>query len=85
MTGPPRRRDRLLVAALLLVGVGSIVAGLALVHPAAGLVAFGVATLGAVTFDPAGAGKLRWPRPRSGEQGETSFGWPRAFARRPKR
>jgi hypothetical protein len=55
-------RDRLLVAALLFVGIGSIVAGLALVHPAAGLVAFGVATLGALTFDPAEARRLRWPR-----------------------
>lgn len=63
---PPRRRAsagaiRLFVLALLLAGVGSIVAGLALWHPAAGLVGAGVAVLAGLTFDPAAAGKLRWP------------------------
>lgn len=55
-------RDRLLVLALLLAGVGSIVAGLALWHPSAGLVALGVAILAGLTFDPAEIRRLRWPR-----------------------
>jgi hypothetical protein len=54
--------SRRIVIVLLGLGVGCIVAGLAVWHPAAGLVGAGIAILGLVTFDPDHAGKLRWPR-----------------------
>lgn len=56
------KRDRLLVAALAVVGVVCIVAGIAIWHPAAGLVATGAAILAILTFDPDQVRRLRWPR-----------------------
>ena len=53
---------RVLVVALVLTGLGCVVAGVALIYPPAGLIATGIALFAALTFDPAAARKVTWPR-----------------------
>lgn len=53
---------KLLTVALIVVALGCIVGGLALIYPPAGLIATGVAILLAVTFDPASVRRVTWPR-----------------------
>lgn len=56
-------RWRLLAfVALALAGLGLIVVGIALVYPPAGLIALGLALFAGLTFDPAAARRVTWPR-----------------------
>jgi hypothetical protein len=52
------------IAALLVpvTGLGLVVIGIFLVYPPAGVIAAGLAILGASTFDPARAARITWPR-----------------------
>jgi hypothetical protein len=64
MTAPAKRRSirPLLALAIALVGLLCVVAGVALIYPPAGLVVAGLAILASLTFDPAAARRLTWPR-----------------------
>jgi hypothetical protein len=55
-------RRRLLALILLVVSLALIVGGIALIYPPAGLIAAGLALLAGLTFDPAAARRLTWPR-----------------------
>jgi hypothetical protein len=54
--------QRTLLVLLAIAGISLVVVGVALVFAPAGLVIAGLALLALVTFDPARAGRLTWPR-----------------------
>lgn len=59
----PRGVDpRTAALAMAVAGVLLVVLGIFLFYAPAGIVAAGLALLGAVTFDPESARRLRWPR-----------------------
>ena len=56
------RRGLLLTLFVAITGLALVVLGIALIYPPAGLIACGLALIAGLTFDPAAARRLTWPR-----------------------
>jgi len=57
-----RRGSLLLTLFVAFAGLALVVVGIALIYPPAGLIACGLALFAGLTFDPAAARRLTWPR-----------------------